>query len=170
MSKVSLRDLYNPTPFCGQIDCDLEYLPGMLAHDNVNLSPSYQRRSVWTQEQREAFMGHFITGGEMLPVIFQRVPDSGHSEVLDGKQRIEAMLAWINNEVGARLPDGRLVFRRDIEEKRLGRVSFRIKYINLPFEERKRFYVRLNSAGTPHTKEELEAALKATPDSTHARL
>jgi hypothetical protein len=106
----------------------------------------------------------------MLPVIFQRVPDSGHSEVLDGKQRIEAMLAWINNEVGARLPDGRLVFRRDIEEKRLGRVSFRIKYINLPFEERKRFYVRLNSAGTPHTKEELEAALKATPDSTHARL
>ena len=160
---VNILTIYKQTPYLGEIHCGLKDLPRMLKHDDMNMNPPYQRKSVWTVEQQELFMGHMLSGGDLLPIIVQRVPESGHSEILDGKQRVEAMLAWLNEKIGARLLDGRLVFRSEVEGP-FSRVGFRIKYINLPFEQRKDFYVRLNSAGTPHTKEDLEHAMQAKED------
>lgn len=162
MDKIDLRDIYKPVPYTGEITCDLKFLPSMLEHDNMDMSPPYQRPSRWSKAQQAAFMGHLLSGGEVLPIIVQRVPDSGEGEMLDGKQRVEAMLAWLNGEVGALLPDGRTV-TVDQLEGHLGRVNFRVKYVNLPFEERKRFYVAFNSAGERHTAADLEHALKAQP-------
>jgi hypothetical protein len=110
-------------------------------------------------------MGHLISGGETLPIIIQRKPESGYSEMLDGKQRTEAILAWLHGKITAKLSDGMAVHIDDVEGGIKGArcVDMKIKYVNLPFEERKRFYVRFNSAGTPHTKEELEEALNAKP-------
>lgn len=158
--KTNIHDIYKPARWLGEITCDLSDLQRMLAHDDTNLSPSYQRGSVWTREQRELFMGHLISGGEILPIIVQRVPDCGNAELLDGKQRIESMLGWLAGEFPARLEDGRTFFVNDVTGP-ISRVTFRVKYINLPFNERKLFYVRFNSAGTPHTREELDAALAA---------
>ena len=157
---MNLNDLYKPPPFCGEECTDLKYFEGAI--EGVDLSPAYQRGPRWTQEQQEAFMGHLIQGGHVNPIIVQRVPDKGGGEVLDGKQRTLAIFAWLADEVGARLDDGRTIYRRDVSGG-LARVELRIKYINLPFEERKRFYVRFNSAGVPHTPEELAAALRAQP-------
>ena len=157
---INLNDLYLPPPFCGEQCTDLKYFAS--AMDEVDLSPSYQRGPRWTREQQEAFMGHLIQGGHVNPIIVQRVPDKGGGEVLDGKQRTLAILAWLAGSVGARIDDGRVIYRRDVTGG-LARVAIRIKYINLPFEERKRFYVRFNSAGATHTREELDAALRAQP-------
>ena len=157
---MNVSDIYKPPPYCGEVSTDLKYFAS--AMDEVDLSPPYQRGPRWTREQQSAFMGHLIQGGDVLPIIVQREPDHGGGEVLDGKQRTEAILAWLANEVGALLDDGRTIYRRDVTAG-LARVEIRIKYINLPFEARKRFYVRFNSAGTPHTPEELAAALRAQP-------
>jgi hypothetical protein len=157
---VDLNAIYKPAQYTSEVCVSLKYFAETLERDSCNLSPIYQRGSVWTKEQRENFMGHLLQGGEVAPLIVQRVPDSGVAEMLDGKQRAEAILAWLKGDVGARLDDGGMVFVGDVTRGLL-RIDVRVRYINLPWEERKRFYVRLNSAGTPHTREQLVAALNA---------
>lgn len=157
---IDISSIYRPTPWMGEETVDLKSLVRWLEWNDVDMSPPYQRGSRWTLEQQALFMGHMLAGGDLLPVVIQRVPDSGHSEMLDGKQRVEAMIAWLEGKVAAVLPDGRAVLRSQVTGP-IGRVGFRAKYVNLPFEDRKRFYVRFNSAGTPHTREELEKALAA---------
>lgn len=155
---MNLNEIYKPIPFISEICVGLKYFAETM--EPCNLSPSYQRGECWTQEQQENFMGHLLQGGEVAPLIVQRVPDYRECEMLDGKQRTLAVLAWLSNQVGARLDDGSLLFRREVTGG-MNRIDLRVRYINLPWEERKRFYVRLNSAGTPHTKEELQKALAA---------
>ena len=112
---MDIRDYYKPIHFTHEIHVELKYFKDELEHNNANLSPSYQRGSVWTLEQKENFMGHLLSGGEVAPLIFQRVPDFADSEVLDGKQRTEAILGWLNNEFGARLLfDNKMIFYKDI--------------------------------------------------------
>ena len=167
-----IRNIYRPTHFTGETEVELLELKWFLERREVDMCPPYQRDSCWTLAQREGFMGHLLSGGEVMPVIIQRVPDGGPQEVLDGKQRLETMLGWMAGEWGARLPDGSLLMVGDLPVRERGAdlvpaglhlVSVRVKYVNLPFEERKRFYVRFNSAGTPHTPEDLARALAARP-------
>lgn len=160
MSKRDVRDFYRPAPWTGEITADLTDIQAIVKR-GMDLAPTYQRGSVWSAKQREDFMGHLLQGGEMMPLVVQRVPDSGQSEMVDGKQRTEAILAWLEGEVGARMDDGTLLFRHEVEGP-LQRITFKIKYVNMPWDDRKRFYVRFNSSGTPHTVAQLEAALKAT--------
>jgi hypothetical protein len=159
---IDINSIYHPTPWMGEETVDLKRLQGWLKWNGVNMAPPYQRGSCWTSEQQSNFMGHILTGGDLLPIVVQRVPDSEFSEMLDGKQRVEAMIAWLEGKCAAVLPDRSTLFRYEITGP-IGRVVFTVKFVNLPFEERKRFYVRFNSAGTPHTRQELEAALKAQP-------
>jgi hypothetical protein len=164
---LDLTTIYKPAYFTSEITVSLDDVPRQLAH--TNLSPSYQRGSVWTVEQQSAFMGHILQGGEVAPIVFHRVPDSGKAEVIDGKQRIEAILAWLDGKVAAQLDNGRIVnIANLIMGKRvamgLTRINVRFRYIDLPFAERVKFYVRLNSAGTPHTEQQLLDALNAKED------
>lgn len=157
----NVRDFYQPAPWIGEIHSALKDFRAALRFDSMDLAPAYQRGSVWTLKQQEDFMGHLLQGGEVMPLIVQRVPDSGQGEMLDGKQRAEAILAWLDEVIGARMDDGELLFRSDVEGP-LQRITIKIRYVNMPWEARKRFYVRLNSAGTPHTAAQLDAALRAT--------
>ena len=163
---MNLRDIYKPLAFTSQISVSLDYIQDELENHNTDLAPAYQRGSVWTRAQQEAFMGHLLQGGEVLPLTFHRVPDSAHAEVLDGKQRLEAILAWLRGEVGARLDSSRVpVFIEDLEKRPngepvgLARIYLTFRYVNLPWKARVAYYVRLNSAGTPHTPEQIAAAL-----------
>ncbi len=158
---MNLRDIFKPVRFATEIDVALKYFAEAIARDEVDFNPSYQRGHRWTQTQKQEFLGHLLTGGEILPLIIQRVPDSGKGEMLDGKQRATAILEWLDNKVGAAV-GGALLFRRDVDTSSLNLVSMRVRYINLPWEERKAFYVKFNSGGAPHTPEELAAALTAT--------
>lgn len=168
---MDLRKIYDPPRFSNDITYGLDDVEWALTKRDVNMSPPYQRPVRWSVEQQSRFMGHLLSGGEVLPIIIQRVPDGGPQEVLDGKQRLTAMLAWLHGEIAATLLDGTTIHIDDLERGPRGTVtdavyglscvSVRFKYINLPFEERKDFYIRLNSAGSPHTSEDLEHARNA---------
>ncbi len=164
---LDLTTIYKPYQFSSEVHISLDYLPRQLEHDETDMRPPYQRGSVWTVEDQRLFMGHLLQGGEVGAIMFHRVPDQGKAEVLDGKQRLEAMLAWLAGKVDAELSDGRLVnIANLVMGKRhpmgLGRINIRFRYINLPFAERKKFYVSLNSTGKRHTKQQLLDALNAT--------
>lgn len=168
---MDLRKIYDPPKFSNDITYGLDEIEWALTKREVNLSPPYQRPLRWSLKQQSEFMGHLLSGGETLPIIIQRVPDGGPQEVLDGKQRLTAMLAWLHGEICAWVPNGPSVHIDDLERGQHGTtadavhglslVSVRFKYINLPFEERKDFYIKLNSAGSPHTTEDIEHARNA---------
>lgn len=157
---MNLASIFKPLAFTSEVHVGLKYFAETLTRDEVDFNPSYQRGHCWTQTQKEEFLGHFLTGGDVNALVLQRVPDEGHAEMLDGKQRATAILEWLDNKVGANI-DGTLLFRREVE-KGLDRVTIRVRYINLPWEARKSFYIKLNSAGTPHTAADIEAARSAT--------
>lgn len=72
-----------------------------------DLSPAYQRGSVWTEDQRVALVRSWMTGIPVPAVIIndrftdawptdaERMPLGGYVyAVVDGKQRIETAIAW----------------------------------------------------------------------------
>jgi len=128
---------------------------------NFTSDVDYQREHVWTKEQRESFIGYVLSGGECPPLwVNVRTPNRETSEVIDGKQRMTSALMWLNGEICGRLLDGREVWHKDLDEvsRRLMFMdcSFEIRLVDLDRKEILNLYLKLNSAGVPHTQEELD--------------
>jgi hypothetical protein len=68
----------------------------------LDLTPSYQRESVWTTEQRQA-MWYSLLSGIPIGAIYINMRSDFYADpryrVVDGKQRIEAYLAFLDNEL-----------------------------------------------------------------------
>jgi hypothetical protein len=78
------------------------------------------------------------------------------SEVLDGKQRLSAMMAWLLGEIPAVCVDGSEIWYRDTNEVDRRQLPLvRLTFVDLPLVERLTFYLKLNRGGTPHTDEEI---------------
>lgn len=139
-------------------------LPGYdpMGSEPINLDPDYQRGHVWTDEQAEAFMGHLLEGGATPLVIINRSRYFEHAdEVVDGKQRLTAVVRFIKGEVAARLTDGTRVYLRDFsaDDQRiimnLSGPHFTVGYVMLDRPNVLRLYLRLNRGGTVHTDAEI---------------
>lgn len=80
---------------------DVTWLLDLHKNGQLNLSPSYQRKSVWTPRDRRFFMDT-IFRNYPSPAIFlhKTIDDSTGSttyHVVDGKQRIHTILLYVNN-------------------------------------------------------------------------
>lgn len=126
--------------------------------------PEWQRGRVWTPEQQAAWCG-FVLSGMPLPAIWLRQVNAGEGfrdELIDGQQRIGALLAWLEGDVPAVLPwNGSTVWcRTEQDERRLYRLT--TPCLELPPHtsdaEVIDLYLALNTAGTPHTADELAKA------------
>ena len=78
-------------------------------NEELNLTPWYQRRSVWTQAQK-AYLINTLFEQKPIPTIYFRhaidlEADRTIREVVDGQQRIRAILEYLNSEFSARHPD-----------------------------------------------------------------
>jgi hypothetical protein len=120
----------------------VEYQP-LVIQDLVNvynigeiaLDPWYQRRSVWTTPQK-AFLINTIFEKKPIPSIYVRhyldiESEKSIKEVVDGQQRIRAILEYTKDEYGARHPN---------HQKKL-------KYSQLSSDERKIFKMTSLSVG-----------------------
>lgn len=67
--------------------------------EQCDLSPSYQRESVWTTEQRVSLIKSLLQG---LPIgalfLNRRGRDDFVQHIVDGKQRLETLIMWRNDE------------------------------------------------------------------------
>lgn len=143
--------------------------------DPVNMNPDYQRGSVWTDDQCAKFLGFIAEGGTAPPIFVQRYPGYGKpDELLDGLQRISAVLRFYRNEVPLETTDGERMYLRDFtpEDQKIlcGNAGpcLTIKYVK--YEKRAdilRFYIRLNRGGTVHSDAEIDRvkALLSAEDS-----
>lgn len=125
----------------------------------LDLSPDYQRGHVWTPEQQTAFVEYQLLGGESgRKIIFvaedwARMPDGMKIELLDGKQRLTAVQAFLAGEIPA---FGHYI--GDWEGHLRGVVYyFEFQVIDCPSrEDRLRLYLQHNGGGVVHSQAELD--------------
>ena len=127
----------------------------------LTLDADYQRPRAWTAAQQSAFVGWAMTGGEVPVVYCRRISWDKPTEVVDGKQRIIAIHAFVRGKIPAVFAhNGRehTVWWRDLDEidRRSRSLDLRMSYNNWTRRQALDFYIRLNSAGTPHAPEEIE--------------
>ena len=132
--------------------------------DPVNMHPDYQRSVCWTDEQCSKFLGFIAEGGQAPYIWIQRDPNyRKQDELLDGLQRITAVLRFYRNEVPLETTEGVRKYLRDFtpdDQKMLcgnGGPVLTIKYVK--YEKRAdvlRFYIRLNRGGTVHSDAEID--------------
>lgn len=73
---------------------------------NLNLSPPYQRRSVWTRKDQRFFIDTIMNHYPSPPIYLHQTRDETGTatfHVVDGKQRLEAIIAFRDNKV--KLPE-----------------------------------------------------------------
>lgn len=158
-----------------EINVEWGYLEAWLAdqfsNDEVELDPDFQRAHVWHPWQQSAYCEFILRGGESSRILYWNHPEwgafrkTGRLTLVDGKQRLEAVRAFLRNEVSV---FGGL-YLRDMEPRILRKtcVDFRMRIAKLPTRrEMIEWYLMINAGGTPHTGEELQrvrALLDAEP-------
>lgn len=142
--------------------------------DKYNFDPVYQRKSIWTDEKK-SFLINSIAKNFPIPPIFlhQKIDDTTGKtkyDVIDGKQRLTAILEFLNNEIpisdeaeGSNLAG---LYFRDLDtpsfselKKRIWRYTISIEYIDTADAEViDSIFDRLNRNGEPLTGQELRNA------------
>lgn len=153
-------ELFTRTPNY-RINVGWKYLQDQLDSWNeregeLDLDPEFQRGHVWTEAQQIAFVEFVLRGGVGSLEIKFNHPGWGSTykgtmQLVDGKQRLTAVLKFLNNEIPAfgtyykdftgYLPsDAQLIFLvNDLKTE----------------AEVLQWYLEINAGGTPHTEEEL---------------
>jgi hypothetical protein len=134
----------------------------------VNVGLDYLARQVeryvWTPEQKTRFVEYMLRGGTSGMDIYINCPTwkDGHlgpkhhdtwCVVVDGKQRLDAVLGFLNNE----FPIFGGHYYRDFTDKpRITQCNFRWHVNDLATrEECLKWYLEMNQGGTVHTDDEL---------------
>lgn len=146
-----------------QVDIMLRYLPeainGYIKDYNLNMSPDYQRGHVWTRKQQKAYVEYLLKGGMSSRNIYFNCPGWGTTfeqkmELVDGKQRITALLLFLNNEFPVFNS-----FYNEFTDKidSCNTVKFCINCLKKKSEVIQ-WYIEMNAGGVVHTDEEIEKA------------
>ncbi len=143
------------------IDVGLEYLEKYINDQikelKLQLCPDFQRGHVWTQEQQIAYVEYLLQGGKSGRDIYMNITNmstwTGEFVLVDGLQRITACLAFLHNEI----PVFGTYYNQFEDRLRMAGIGLSININDLKTKkEVLKWYLEMNSGGTPHTKEELD--------------
>ncbi len=131
--------------------------------------PDYQRGRVWTREQSEKWCGYVLSGAPLPSLMIREVNalDGGvRDELVDGQQRLAAIVDWLDGKIAAETWEGRRVTREHIGALRMLRLT--IPVVAFPVgtsrEDAITAYLAVNSGGTPHTADELARVRRTLSD------
>jgi hypothetical protein len=149
------------------VDISFSYLKEWLRMSEtdppLNLEPDFQRAHVWTQEQQRKYIEFIFQGGESGKELLFNCPgwqdelrQIGPYVIVDGKQRLNAALAFLNDEFpvfGWKASQFDHINRLHIGFKwRVAQLRTQRKVLE--------WYLAINTGGTPHTEEELTKVRK----------
>lgn len=128
---------------------------------NLNIDPDFQRGYVWTIEQKTAYIEYILNGGVSGRELYFNHPGwlngfGGSFELVDGKQRINAICEFFDNKVP--IFDGN--YCQDIENPKWFIYEVFININNLSEKDVPDRYISMNNGGTIHTKDDLDIAKK----------
>lgn len=125
---------------------------------SLNLDPDFQRVHVWTETQQIRYVEFILRGGNSGKDVYFNHHNwngsyRGEMVLVDGKQRLNAVLRFLRNEITA---FG--TFKNDFEDKLpFMACDFVINVNNLKTRaEVLQWYIDLNAGGVAHTDEEIE--------------
>jgi len=107
----------------------------------LELDPPYQRRSVWNQRYREDFIETVLLGYPAPSLfLYEEIGDDGSTQyaVVDGKQRLTTLFAFVDGEFATRdessplPPGGRGKYFKDLEpeiKQRFWAYEFTVEYL-----------------------------------------
>lgn len=151
----------NLTPECNyRVDVAIASVPHFLEQYGVNLDPDYQRGYVWTKLQKQKFVGAVLQNNASIPIFWFNTLDIKSAEVVDGKQRLNAIMGWLNHEYEAICPCGEtfwygaadVIAHRNLDMM----TTLKMHFVKLPRLEVLKFYLSLNSGGTVHKPKDLD--------------
>jgi hypothetical protein len=136
-------------------------IQGYVNDFHLELDPDFQRAHVWNEKQQIKYLEYICKGGTYSKEILFNMPywmsgknEIGNMVLIDGKQRLQAVRKFINNE----LP----VFGNTLLEWEDHKIVLR--GMNLVFcinnlvtrKEYLQWYLDLNTGGTIHTDDEID--------------
>lgn len=145
---------------------DVSRLLEMYEEDELFLDPVYQRDFVWTEDQKRLYIKNlFESKAEITPTIVEYY-DKNHKhvyEVLDGKQRIKALIDFYNNEF-----DVEGLYYKDLTAEDqfffkhckvvYTRVMNEANHSDLKIETKIQLFLEINMLGTRMSDEDLNKA------------
>lgn len=159
---MNFNDIPQFPQACWETTVDWNSLEDVLEHflnhklAPLNMSPDFQRGHVWTPAQQENYVEYALQGGEVGRHIIFNCPGwmssfKGPMEIIDGKQRLEAVRAFYRGDIKA--------FNHYFHEFH-GRPSLRISFLFRMTKVETRagvlqLYLNINAGGTPHSPEEI---------------
>lgn len=167
---MKLQDI-KKFPFASYIvNVSWKYLPQWLESQgekpefmSLDMNPFFQRDYVWTDEQKISYIEYRLKGGFSGKDIFWNCPSwmrfkgkGNNIQLVDGKQRLNAALQFLNNEIPA---FGHLL--SEFEDKIHPTEPDFIFHVNNLQTEREvvEWYVGFNTGGSVHTEKDLKPAL-----------
>lgn len=147
--------------------------------NKYNFDPVFQRKSVWTEEKQSFFIDSIMRNFPIPPIfLHQKIyAETGQTtyDVIDGRQRLEAIIRFIRNEIPV-TGDGETVFSgkyfQDLDAKELQPLKMQfwgyrlpVEYIDTPSAKVvDNIFDRLNRNGEPLEGQELRnASYHSTP-------
>lgn len=124
----------------------------------IDFDPDYQRGHVWNESKQVAYVEFILKGGRSSKTLLLNCPGwmrglDGRLELVDGKQRLEAVRKFMRNDLRA---FGHLLSDFD-DQPPIMQAEFIICVNDLATRaEVLQWYLDLNSGGVVHTEEELE--------------
>lgn len=128
----------------------------------LDMNPEFQRDYVWTVDQKVNYVEYILRGGESGRHIYFNHPHwdgdmYGRAVIVDGKQRISAILDFLNGKVRA----FGYCYHEFEDELRMAGPDFIVGVGCLKTDKDVyEWYLSMNTGGTYHTKEEIEKVEK----------
>jgi hypothetical protein len=158
------QDIPQFTSFSGySVHVGWDYLARNVARHvldyNLNMEPDFQRGYVWRPEQKVKYVEYILQGGHSGRDVWFNCPnwqglgEIGEYVLVDGKQRIEAVLGFLNNDFTI---FGGNYFRDYTDRLRITHMNFVWNVNSLKTRDQcLQWYVDLNRGGTVHSDDEI---------------
>jgi len=81
---------------------DISWFLDLDRNTQLDLDPSYQRRSVWTLKDKQFFLDTIFMDYPCPAIFLHKTTSEDGAQVyhvVDGKQRLETILSFVNNKI-----------------------------------------------------------------------
>jgi len=140
------------------VDIFWDYIEDWIEREKVDMNPDFQREYVWSQKQKEQYVEWILRNGNSGRDVYFNHPGwfrnwEGDMVIVDGKQRIEAVLGFLRNEVKAYG-----YYKNEYTDKyRIMHCNFSVHVADLKTrKEVLQWYLDMNTGGTVHTEQEIK--------------
>lgn len=164
---ISPEDVYPTTVSVSAEGSSVFELKRQHEKNRINLSPDYQRGSVWSLRQKSELIESILMGIP-LPIMYFFEDELGVKQVVDGKQRLSTLFSFLDNEfrltelpVLQNIKGKKFEELTGVEQGKIEDYKLSINVIKPPTPDRIKFDIfdRVNRGGTRLNNQEMRNAI-----------